>query len=87
LGGLIIMGIGYKGLFWTDSATCITAILIFALLVKEKKKITLKNETVSETNEVTSVFKDKIFWLFQFVCFLTAVLFFQIFTTLPLYHH
>lgn len=87
LGGLIIMGIGYKGLFWTDSATCITAILIFALLVKEKKKIALKNETVSETKEVTSVFKDKIFWLFQFICFLTAVLFFQIFTTLPLYHH
>lgn len=87
MGGLIIMGIGYKGLFWTDSATCITAILIFALLVKEKKKITLKNETVSETKEVTSVFKDKIFWLFQFICFLTAVLFFQIFTTLPLYHH
>ena len=36
LGGLIIMGIGYKGLFWTDSLTCIIAILIFALLVKEK---------------------------------------------------
>lgn len=87
LGGLIIMGIGYKGLFWTDSATCIISILIFALLVKEKKKITPKNETLSKTNEVTSVFKDKIFWLFQFVCFLTAVLFFQIFTTLPLYHH
>jgi predicted MFS family arabinose efflux permease len=87
LGGLIIMGIGYKGLFWTDSATCIISILIFALLVKEKKKITPKNETLNETNEVTSVFKDKIFWLFQFVCFLTAVLFFQIFTTLPLYHH
>ena len=87
LGGLIIMGIGYKGLFWTDSATCITSILIFALLVKEKKKVDQKSLTHEESLEVTSVFKDKIFWLFQFVCFLTAVLFFQIFTTLPLYHH
>ena len=33
-----------------------------------------------------SVFKDKIFWIFLFVCFITAVLFFQLFTTLPLYH-
>ena len=29
LGGLIIMNIGYKGLFWVDGATCIIAILIF----------------------------------------------------------
>ncbi|MFC6877001.1 MFS transporter [Flavobacterium myungsuense] len=86
LGGLIIMGIGYKGLFWTDSLTCIIAILIFALLVKEKKKApTIVPD--SNTVQVLSVFKDKIFWLFLFICFLTAVLFFQIFTTLPLYHH
>ena len=86
LGGLIIMGIGYKGLFWTDSLTCIIAILIFALLVKEKKKApTIVPD--SNTVQVIFVFKDKIFWLFLFVCFLTAVLFFQIFTTLPLYHH
>lgn len=86
LGGLIIMGIGYKGLFWTDSFTCIIAILIFALLVKEKKKApTIVPDSI--TVQVLSVFKDKIFWLFLFVCFLTAVLFFQIFTTLPLYHH
>ena len=86
LGGLIIMGIGYKGLFWTDSLTCIIAILIFALLVKEKKKApTIVHD--SNTIQVLSVFKDKIFWLFLFICFLTAVLFFQIFTTLPLYHH
>ncbi|KAB1158151.1 MFS transporter [Flavobacterium luteum] len=86
LGGLIIMGIGYKGLFWTDSLTCIIAILIFALLVKEKKKTpTIVHD--SNSVQVLSVFKDKIFWLFLFVCFLTAVLFFQIFTTLPLYHH
>ena len=38
LGGLIIMNIGYRGLFWADGATCIIAILIFWLKVKEKKK-------------------------------------------------
>src|SRR5690606_38141722 len=33
-----------------------------------------------------SVYKDKIFWIFLFVSFVSALLFFQIFTTLPLYH-
>ena len=30
--------------------------------------------------ERESVFKDKIFWIFLFVCFVTAVIFFQLFT-------
>jgi predicted MFS family arabinose efflux permease len=87
LGGLIIMGIGYKGLFWTDGATCIISILIFALLVKEKKNTSLHHHENIKNTKVDSVFKDKIFWVFLIVGFLTAVLFFQIFTTLPLYHH
>lgn len=87
LGGLIIMSIGYQGLFWADGATCITAIVIFALLVKEKKKPIDDNQSQLDKVAVTSVFKDKIFWIFLFVCFVTAMIFFQIFTTLPLYHH
>lgn len=87
LGGLVIMGLGYKGLFWVDGTTCIVSILIFAFLIKEKKG-TVEFEHENERNvEYTSVFKDKIFWIFLFICFVTAVLFFQIFTTLPLYHN
>lgn len=36
---------------------------------------------------VKSVYHDKIFWVFLFVSFITAIIFFQLFTTLPLYHH
>lgn len=87
LGGLIIMKMGYNGLFWVDGSSCILAILIFALLVKEKKRpLDLENEN-NETAIPISVFKDKIFWIFLFVCFVTAMLFFQLFTTLPLYHN
>lgn len=86
LGGLIIMSIGYKGIFWVDGASCVTAILIFALLVKEKKARDQHKEKANAA-KVDSVFKDKIFWIFLVVCFLTAMIFFQIFTTLPLYHH
>lgn len=87
LGGIIIMSIGYNGLFWVDGATCILSILIFALLVKEKKNPVNPEKLNLENTPVTSVFKDKIFWIFLFVCFITAILFFQLFTTLPLYHH
>lgn len=38
LGGLIIVYIGYSGLFWADSITCVLAIILFWLLVKEKVK-------------------------------------------------
>lgn len=86
LGGLIIMNIGYQGLFWIDGATCMVSILIFAFLVKEKKKVTPLNLHPKEL-ETASVFKDKIFWVFLFVSFVTAMIFFQLFTALPLYHH
>lgn len=86
LGGLIIMGIGYHGLFWVDGATCIISILTFALLVKEKKKPADEHGFALNDEKVKSVFSDRIFWIFLFVCFATAMIFFQLFTTLPLYH-
>ena len=87
LGGLIIMNIGYKGLFWADGATCIIAILTFWLLVKEKMKpAESKEEKALLEASRESVFKDKPFWIFLFMCVITGVLFFQLFTTIPLYH-
>jgi predicted MFS family arabinose efflux permease len=87
LGGLIIMNLGYRGLFWVDGSSCIVSILIFTILVKERKKPADLDVVSSETEIPTSVFKDKIFWIFLFICFVTAILFFQLFTTLPLYHN
>jgi predicted MFS family arabinose efflux permease len=87
LGGLIIMNIGYKGLFWADGSTCIVAILIFAFLVKEKTKSAYTDEKHPGEVLTHSVFKDKPFLIFLFISFITAMIFFQIFTALPLYHH
>lgn len=87
LGGLIILGIGYQALFWIDGSTCILAIVLFALLVKEKKKNSELLQNPSEIMVPKSIFKDKPFWIFLFVCFITAILFFQLFTTLPLFLH
>ena len=86
LGGIIIMSIGYAGLFWVDSATCIIAILIFWVKVKEKKRSAFIDK--KDPNDVLthSVFKDRPFCVFLFTCLVSGVLFFQVFTTIPLYH-
>jgi predicted MFS family arabinose efflux permease len=85
LGGLIILGMGYSGLFWADGSTCIIAILLFVILVKEKKKIdNVKKTTLLDPK---SVYKDKPFWVLLLISFITAMVFFQLFSTLPLYHH
>ena len=86
MGGLIIMNIGYRGLFWADGITCIVAILIFWLKVKEKKKSAFTDKEHPGEVLTHSVFKDKPFWIFLTTCLITGVLFFQLFTTIPLYH-
>jgi len=87
LGGLIIMNIGYKGLFWVDGITCIIAILIFWIKVKERKGLLIsKEEKQSLEANRESVFKDKPFWIFLVSCLISGILFFQLFTTIPLYH-
>lgn len=86
LGGLIIMTMGYKGLFWADGTSCIVAILIFAIAVKEKKKSKFIDKKDPDNVLTHSVFKDKPFWVFLGTCLITGILFFQLFTTIPLYH-
>jgi predicted MFS family arabinose efflux permease len=86
LGGLIIMNIGYEGLFWIDGASCIIAILIFWYLVKEKEKSSYLDKKNPGEILTESVFRDGTFWIFLTACLITGILFFQLFTTLPLYH-
>lgn len=85
LGGLIIMSLGYNGLFWVDGLTCIAAIMVFAIFIKEQQiapTARVIDQTISENKTMRS---DKNFLWFLFVCFSGAMIFFQIFTTLPLY--
>ena len=86
LGGLLIMTVGYKGLFWVDGATCILAILIFWIKVKEKKKSKYTDKKHPGEILTHSVFKDRPFWIFLGATLITGILFFQLFTTIPLYH-
>ena len=85
LGGLIIVTLGYGGLFWIDGISCIIAILIFQILVKEKKA-TLPKQQEKSTQTGKSVLYDFPFQVFLLVSFLMGLVFFQFFTTVPLYH-
>ncbi|WP_396209922.1 MDR family MFS transporter [Flavobacterium sp.] len=86
LGGLLIMSVGYKGLFWVDGATCIIAILIFWAKVKEKKKSAYTDKEHPGEVLTHSVFNDGPFWIFLMICLISGIMFFQLFTTIPLYH-
>ena len=86
LGGLLIMSVGYKGLFWVDGASCILAILIFWWKVKERKKSKFTDKEHPGEVLTHSVFKDTPFWIFLTGTLITGILFFQLFTTIPLYH-
>ncbi len=85
IGGLIIMSIGYSGLFWVDGISCMFAISIFAILVKEIKPESKKIK--EKYTEKISIWKDLPFVFFLTNSFLMAMVFFQLYTTLPLYHH
>ncbi|MBW4359506.1 MFS transporter [Flavobacterium taihuense] len=85
LGGLIIMQMGYQYIFYVDGATCILAIIVFMFFVKEKV-VPIKLKKYHEGFKKISIRKDHPFMLHLLICMITGILFFQIFTTLPLYH-
>ena len=83
LGGLIIAGLSYKGLFWIDGITCILAIVLFKIVLKDKEFI---KKEVEEVHTDSSIFKDKPYWIFLGIVFLMGFTFMQLFSTMPLYY-
>jgi len=87
LGGIIIAAISYSGLFWVDGLTCIAAIVVMRIVLKEKKiKVDKSVILVEKENKITSVYKDKPYWLFLLIIFLMGFVFLQLFTTMPLFY-
>ncbi|WP_298879061.1 MFS transporter [uncultured Polaribacter sp.] len=83
IGGLIITGIGYEGLFWTDGITCVLAAFLL-LKVLHPKKAKVQDEVKVE-NPV-SAYEDKAFWIFFIAMFIFGFVFLQYFSTMPLYY-
>lgn len=85
IGGLIIAGLSYKGLFWIDGLTCILAIIIFKIVLKNKAFVR-KEKEVEEISVNSSIFNDKPYWIFLVIVFLMSFTFMQLFSTMPLYY-
>ncbi|NEW78640.1 MAG: MFS transporter [Gelidibacter sp.] len=86
-GGLIIAVISYSGLFWVDGITCIAAIVVMKVVLKEKKiRVDKSNFVIEKENKIASVYKDRPYWLFLLIIFLMGFVFLQLFTTMPLFY-
>ena len=87
LGGILITVLSYNGLFWVDGITCLMAVILFRLVLKEKKMSKkAKEEQKVAINGSRSPYKDKPFLIFLGIIFLMAFAFFQLFSTIPLFY-
>ncbi len=86
LAGLIIVMKGYNMLFWIDGLTCITAIVLFNILVKEVKQKPSADEGEKIIKAKNVIYKDSSYWIFIAICFLMGMTFFQLIVTMPIYY-
>lgn len=83
VGGIIITGLGYGGLFWVDGITCILATLLLLMVLNPKKSKVLDVVKVANPERAH---KDIAFIIFLGAMFLFGFIFLQYFSTMPLYY-
>ncbi len=83
VGGLIIAGAGYNGLFWVDGITCALAGILLLKLLHPKKAVENKKEVLLAPQ---TVLKDKVYLVFIAAMILFGFVFLQYFSTMPLYY-
>lgn len=83
VGGLIIAGAGYNGLFWVDGITCFLAGVLLLKLLNPKKVLENKKEVEFVPQKVL---KDTPYLFFIGAMILFGFVFVQYFSTMPLYY-
>ncbi len=85
VGGLIIAGFGYSGLFWVDGLTCLIAmaIMLFGLPRAQAKK----DNEAARSIALRSPYRDGPFLFFLLTTVLICVPFLQYFSTVPLFYN
>ena len=84
LGGLLIMFLSYRSLFWVDGITCVIAGLIIIIFLKQKTRV--KNKSERDQAVKASPYKDANYLIFWLAMFFIGFTFMQFFSTLPLYY-
>ena len=85
LGGLLA-AISYDSLFIADGVTCISAGLVFFFYFRKKQPNKNSPKPAEEETTDKSVWKDYSFLGFIVLVMCFAMMFFQLFTTWPIYH-
>ena len=86
LGGLLVTVSGYDSLFFIDGGTSLLAVILFIFFIDDNK-IAIVWDSVEQKIATTSRFLlTSNFLLLLFCVFITAFLFYQMFTVLPLYN-
>lgn len=78
--------LGYKYLFWGDGITCILAAIFFLRVIPDKEISEEDDPVLETTTESSSVYTDGFYLLFIAFTFISAVAFFQLFSTLALWY-
>jgi predicted MFS family arabinose efflux permease len=86
IGGLLAALKGYQLLFWVDGLTCISAALVFRIFLKYKKEPDEETPAAGAPLKFSSAYRDRIFLVFVFLIFLSAVAFMQLFSTMPVFY-
>ena len=83
VGGIIIVTMGYGGLFWVDGITCILAGLLLVNVLNPKTARTFDDVVVQNPK---SAYKDITYLIFLAAMILFSISFLQYFSTMPLYY-
>ena len=83
LGGIIIVSLGYGGLFWVDGITCIIAGIVLLDVLHPKKA---KELDKIKTENPVSAYSDKPFLVFILAMMLFGIVFLQYFSTITIYY-
>lgn len=86
-GGLIAASAGYTWLFWVDGITCIVASMLFLIFLKQKyEERAPETEDSGSAATVKSPYKDRTFLLFGLLTMMSAMVFMQLFSTIPVFY-
>lgn len=83
IGGIIIAGLGYSGLFWVDGITCIIATMVL-IKVLHPKKAKVLDDIINE--HPVSAYSDFAFLTFLVAMVLFGIVFLQYFSTITIYY-
>lgn len=86
IAGIMAEKVGYAFLFWGDGLTFIFAAVFFILMVPKKTKTNFESDEPEATiSTANSVYSDWIYITFVGLILLSAISFFQLFVTVPLF--